>query len=422
MLVAHAVSLIGSARQACLDLVRVHPCNPHQPNSTAILIEMPVRNYVMAAPIKKVLVIGGGFSGMSAAIALRKKNIEVDLIEIDPFWRSHGTGMNMGGASMRVFRDLGVLEAFLEKGAVADGVELFTSAGKKISTLATPRIAGLDVPGNGAIRWSVLADIFATATRQSGTNVRLGCSFVSIENGCSATTVVFTDGSCDRYVLVIGADGMDSVVRQTLFPDAPKPQYMGWRMWRASVPRTSGVITTSLWFGKGCNVGLTPVSRDEMYLFVTEYRDADDVVDPADVLSTLQDLLTGFSAPALHGVHEHLKNGLPIMYCPIQGLLLPNPWYRGPVVLIGDTVHPTAPDLAGSTCIGIEDAVVLAEEIRNAGSVDQALDRYQTRRFERCRMLMQKSVCRANASTSSVNKCESAHYVRETLMELAQPI
>ena len=49
----------------------------------------------MAAPINKVLVIGGGFSGMSAAIQLRKQGIEVDLVEIDPGWRSYGAGISM---------------------------------------------------------------------------------------------------------------------------------------------------------------------------------------------------------------------------------------------------------------------------------------------------------------------------------------
>ncbi len=70
----------------------------------------------MSAQGKRVLIIGGGFSGMSAAIQLRKVGAEVDLVEIDPGWRSYGAGISMGGASLRALRSLGVLEAFLEAG------------------------------------------------------------------------------------------------------------------------------------------------------------------------------------------------------------------------------------------------------------------------------------------------------------------
>lgn len=71
----------------------------------------------MSNAVEKVLVIGGGFSGMSAAIELRKRGIEVDLVEIDPEWRSYGAGISLGGATLRAFRTLGILEEFLEKGA-----------------------------------------------------------------------------------------------------------------------------------------------------------------------------------------------------------------------------------------------------------------------------------------------------------------
>ena len=67
----------------------------------------------MAAPVNKVLIIGGGFSGMAAAIQLRRRDIDVDLVEIDPAWRSYGAGISLGGASMRALVQLGVIDAFL---------------------------------------------------------------------------------------------------------------------------------------------------------------------------------------------------------------------------------------------------------------------------------------------------------------------
>ena len=64
----------------------------------------------MALAAQRILIIGGGFSGMSAAIELRKLGAEVDLVEIDPGWRSYGAGISLGGATLRAFRQLGILD------------------------------------------------------------------------------------------------------------------------------------------------------------------------------------------------------------------------------------------------------------------------------------------------------------------------
>ena len=103
----------------------------------------------MSAQGLKILIIGGGFSGMSAAIQLRKAGASVDLVEIDPGWRSYGAGISVLGPTLRAFRTLGILDEFLKRGAGTDGVDLFTSSGHPIGSLPTPRLAGPDVPGTG---------------------------------------------------------------------------------------------------------------------------------------------------------------------------------------------------------------------------------------------------------------------------------
>ena len=70
--------------------------------------------------VQKVLIIGGGFSGMAAAIELRKRGTLVDIVEIDPGWRSYGAGISLGGATLRAFRTLGILDEFLRRGAIGD--------------------------------------------------------------------------------------------------------------------------------------------------------------------------------------------------------------------------------------------------------------------------------------------------------------
>jgi 2-polyprenyl-6-methoxyphenol hydroxylase-like FAD-dependent oxidoreductase len=376
----------------------------------------------MAAPVNKVLIIGGGFSGMAAAIELCKRDIEVDLVEIDPEWRSYGAGISLGGATMRALDQLGVIEAFLAAGAASDGVELFIPTGQKIAELPTPRLAGPDVPGNGAIMRPALARILADATRKAGANVRLGCTFNSFAQDAGGVDVSFSDGRDGRYDLVIGADGLYSKLRPALFPDAPEPRYCGQGVWRAVLPRAAEVNGTMMWMGPKIKPGLNPVSRDEMYLFVTEDRASRDFIDPAGFLPHLKSLLAPFPAPLLQRVREQLNDQSQIIYRPLESMFMPSPWYRGRVVLIGDAVHATTPHMASGACIGIEDALVLADELGKAGSVDQALDRYLARRWERCRMVVQNSGRLGEIEIAGGDKEEHARIMRATLAALAAPI
>ena len=91
----------------------------------------------MSLSHQRILIIGGGFSGMAAAIELRKQGAQVDLVEIDPGWRSYGAGISLGGATLRAFRTLGVLDAFLAHGHAADGVQLCLPHGPKVADLPT---------------------------------------------------------------------------------------------------------------------------------------------------------------------------------------------------------------------------------------------------------------------------------------------
>jgi 2-polyprenyl-6-methoxyphenol hydroxylase-like FAD-dependent oxidoreductase len=133
-------------------------------------------------------------------------------------------------------------------------------------------------------------------------------------------------------------------------------------------------------------------------------------------------LLDGFPDPVLQHVRSQLGPDSQIVFRPIDSLLMPQPWYRGRVVLIGDTVHATTPHLAAGAGIGIEDALVLAEELARASDVDTALAAFQDRRWGRCRMVVENSARLGEIEISGGDKDEHSRIIRDSLMALAQQI
>jgi len=376
----------------------------------------------MTSPAQNILIIGGGFSGMAAAIQLRKQGLTVEVAEIDPGWRSYGAGISLGGATLRAFKTLGILDQFMAQGAAADGADLCLPHGQQIATLPTPRLAGPEIPGGGAIMRPVLAKILADATIASGAKVRLGCTFTALRQHADGVEVTFTDGETRDYDLVIGADGLYSKVREVVLPDAPQPQYTGQCVWRAVLPRPAEVERATMWLGPKIKTGVNPVSRDQMYLFVTEDRAENVQIDPKRFAPMLAELLAPFSAPLMQQCRAALNETSQIVYRPLEQLLIQQPWHQGRVVLIGDTVHATTPHMASGACIGIEDAIVLADELDGAATIEEALAGFEARRWERCRMVVENSSRLGEIEIAGGDKAEHSRIMHDTHMALAAPI
>jgi 2-polyprenyl-6-methoxyphenol hydroxylase-like FAD-dependent oxidoreductase len=376
----------------------------------------------MALPASNALIVGGGFSGMTAGIALSRLGISVDLVEIDPEWTCYGAGISIGGATLRAFRQLGLLERYLEVGNAGDGVDVRAPDGRKVAIIPTPRIAGPDVPGSGGIMRPVLARILADEVLACGVKVRKGCTFTRMEQDASAVRVQLSTGESGSYDLVVGADGLMSQVRKQVFPDAPTPRYNGQGVWRAVLPRRAGVDTTVLWVGDNAKVGLNPVSRDEMYLFVNENRPVKGRVDECTYVAYLKALLKPFVAEELREAAARLDESSRIVFRPIENLLLPPPWYAGRIVLIGDTVHATTPHLASGAGIGIEDAIVLADEIARHDVLRDALEAFGRRRWARCRRVVEDSARLGEIETQGGDKTEHARIMQRAFAALAEEI
>ncbi|MBN4666712.1 MULTISPECIES: FAD-dependent oxidoreductase [Pandoraea] len=371
---------------------------------------------------QRMLVIGGGFSGMATAIEGARRGMKVDLVEIDRDWRSYGAGISISGPTLRALRTLGVLDAFLERGALADGLKLFAPHGAPIAQIPTPRLAGDEVPGGGAIMRPVLADILARATLAAGVKVKLGITFASLCASGEQVDVTFTDGTAGSYELVVGADGLYSNVRKTIFADAEPPRYTGQGVWRAVVPRPEDVTGTEMWLGARVKAGINPVCAERMYLFVTEDAPTRKFVDPKQAPDMLKALLAEFAAPRLQAVSQALDEHASVIYRPLERLLLRRPWHRGRIVLVGDAVHATTPHMASGAGIGIEDAIVLAEELARAATMIDGLEAFEARRWERCRVVVENSARLGEIEITRGDRAEHERIMRETHQYLAQAI
>jgi 2-polyprenyl-6-methoxyphenol hydroxylase-like FAD-dependent oxidoreductase len=368
----------------------------------------------------KILIVGGGFAGMSAAICLTEHGHEVDLIEIDAGWRSYGAGISLHGATFRVFERLGVLDAYRAAGAMSDGVEMRGPADQVFVSLPTPSVQS-GLPGNGGIMRPVLARILSDRVRQTKTHVRLGVTFTAIDDQANGAQVTFSDGSSNRYDLVIGADGLYSKTRTAIFPQAPAPRYIGQAVWRAVLPRPAHLPTVAMWMGPGLKVGINHVSDNHSYLFLTEDRPDNAFVPVETQVEALRALLRKFPSPTIQGVADVLSDGHQIVYRPLEQLLLPQPWYKGRIVLIGDAVHATTPHMAAGAMIGMEDGIALAEELSRA-PVPEALAAWQARRWDRCRTVVENSGRLAEIEQGHGTPDEHKMLMGKTLGMLAQPI
>lgn len=375
------------------------------------------------AAARKVLVIGGGFSGMSAAIMLAKGGVDTHLAEIDAGWRSYGAGISLHGATLRVLDTLGVLDRFRDMGSATDGVQIrMPHNDQLIVALPTPPMPGLGLPGNAAIMRPALASILSQETRAAGVKVRLGCSFQTITQDDAGVDITFTDGTADRFDAVIAADGLYSAVRGLLMPDAPRPAYVGQAVWRAEIPTPDGLDTLNMWLGKGVKVGINPVSAGRSYMFITEDRPTNDWVAEDDLLPQMKALLAQFPSPMLTRVAAGLGADSKLIFRPLEKVLVPQPWFVGRVMLIGDAVHASTPHLGAGACIGMEDGVVIAEELLAQDTVAQAFAAHQARRWDRCAMVVNNSGRLSEIEITGGDQAEHNALMGRSMGALTAPI
>lgn len=371
--------------------------------------------------VGKILIVGGGIGGLCAAIALRRKGVEVDLVELKTEWVVYGVGIIQQSNVVRAMAELGVLEAYLSAGYAFEDVGIYSPDGRQLARIPGQRLAGPDFPANVGISRRALHKVLSETAIGLGANVRLGTSVDQLEQDADGVDVQFTDGEHGRYHLVVGADGLFSKVRGMLFGDKYQPSFTGQSVWRYNFPRVAQIDHLANYQGPNGNAGLVPLAEDLMYMYTTSYDPGNPWMDEASLAAEMRQRLQGFSG-LIAELGEQIIDSSQVVYKPLETLFVDEPWYRGRVLLIGDAAHATTPHLAQGAGMAIEDAVVLGEELTSAGSVEEQLQRFMARRFERCKFINEKSLLAGEKEILGDLDFDRVGLVKQMLELTARPI
>ncbi len=340
----------------------------------------------------RTLVVGGGIGGLCATLALRREGVEVEVIERNPEWSVYGVGIIQPGNALRALHSLGLAEACVAAGHPILGSRTFLADGvTEVAHVAFPPLVPGLPPGNGLPR-PRLHEILTTRVRESGATVRVGVTVTRIENDPDGVTATLSDGSRGTWDLLIGADGLYSQVRAEVFDKRLDPRFTGQVCWRVNLPRPEGLDELHLYLGPWGSAGLVPLGEDLMYMLLIEapIEDWRAQVERRGAAAVMRERLEPFAGPVAE-MRKLVTHDDAILLRPIENILVPAPWNRDRVVLIGDAAHGMTPHCGQGAAQAVEDGIVLADELSTSDSVAAALQAYTHRRFDRCRTILEGS-------------------------------
>lgn len=367
----------------------------------------------------RILVIGGGIGGLTAAAALGQKGFDVSVIERDRANAVEGVGISQQANVVRALAGLGLADEYVSAGYAYNAVEIYAPNGSLIARI--PSISLIEgYPASMGIPRRALHRVLENAAERAGATIRRGLTVSILDDDGSDVRVSFSDGTEGVFDLVVGADGIYSQTRRTILPDAPQPEFVGQAVWRYSLPRPKGFDALHVYNGQ-TGVGLVPMSQSSIYIYATTPAAGNPTYPVEGLAARMREQLAG-CAPAIREIAALITDDAGVVYRPLEAIFLDGPWHKGRVVLLGDAVHATTPHLGQGGGMAIEDAVVLADELASQDTPEAAFQAYRNRRVERCRFVVEKSleICRGQIGQGPL--VDNAKAGAEMNALLARPI
>ncbi|MFF4530091.1 FAD-dependent monooxygenase [Streptomyces sp. NPDC001407] len=337
----------------------------------------------------RAVVIGGGIGGLTAAAALHHRGWTVTVLECAASLEPVGAGIALAANALRALDTFGAGDAVRAlAGWQAEG-GLRVPSGRWLSRTdseaAAERFGGPVVVAHRAELVALLA------ARLPEGAVRTGAPATLADPGGPGrpARVAAAEGELEA-ALVVGADGIRSAVRGTLFPHHPAPRFTGLTTWRMVVPPPARPFPAHETWGRGLLWGTVPLHDGRVYAYAQAKAPAGSRA-PEGELAELRRLFGGWHHPvpgilAAADPAAVLRNDVHTSAAPLPA------YHRGRVALLGDAAHPMTPHLGQGGCQAVEDAVVLAHLLGEAdGDASRALPAYTRQRLPRTTDVVRRS-------------------------------
>ena len=334
-----------------------------------------------------VLIVGAGIAGLTAAIALRHKGIDATIIEQAPQLSEIGAGIQIAANGSVVLRELGLEQAVAAKSVIPGSFDMRDIRDGKLLWVAP-------LGGDGTRRWGAplynihradLIEILANALPPE--SVRLGVHCNGFSQDESGVTVQLDNGDELHGDVLIGADGIHSVIRKQLFGE-DEVQFSNILMWRALIPAEKLEHVDlpergNYWFGPGRTLITYWIRPKKLYSILASVPSGEVHRESWTESGDIDELRASFAdlEPRAQAMMDQIDTAF------LTGMFYRDPidrWTDRRVTLMGDAAHPMVPFLAQGACQGMEDAWVLATMLeRHAADPMAGLEEYEQRRRPR---------------------------------------